>query len=172
MNGAQMLVVRRWVDLRSAAVRETTGAQQPRAGLGHRGSQDGPAEHADGEGDAEVGDQRLALAQQDIPGLDVPVHDPVLVRRVERVGHGGGDPRRLTHRQLLLPVHALAQRLPFHIRHHVEEEAIGFARVVQRQDVRVLELRRRLDLGQEALGADHGGQVRFEDLQRDVAIVP
>jgi hypothetical protein len=43
---------------------------------------------------------------------------------------------------------------PFHERYHVEEEAVGLSRVEERQDVRVLEVRRGLDLDQEALRTD------------------
>jgi hypothetical protein len=32
-------------------------------------------------------------------------------------------------------------------------------------------VRRRLDLGQEAVGSDHGGQLGFEDLEGDLPLV-
>ena len=35
----------------------------------------------------------------------------------------------------------------------------------------MLEVRRRLDLGQEPLGADDGSQLRLEHLQRDLPLV-
>jgi hypothetical protein len=43
--------------------------------------------------------------------------------------------------------------------------------VVQRQNVRVLELRRGLDLLQEPVGTDHGGQLGPQHLQCDLAVV-
>ncbi len=35
----------------------------------------------------------------------------------------------------------------------------------------MLQVRRRLDLGQEALGTDDGGQLGLQDLERDLALV-
>ena len=51
------------------------------------------------------------------------------------------------------------------------EEAVCFARVMERQDVRMLEIRRRLDLGQEPLRTDDCSQLRLQHLQRDLALV-
>ena len=137
-------------------------------GLGHPGA----AGLARGERDAEVGDQRLAVVQQDVLGLDVAVDDAVAVRVVERGGDLAGDPDRVVDRELLLPVEPVAQRLALDERHDVEEEAVGLARVEQREDVRVLEVGGELDLGQEPLGADHGGELGTQHLERDLAVVP
>ena len=43
--------------------------------------------------------------------------------------------------------------------------------VEERQDVRVLEARGGLDLGEEPLGADYGGQLRPQHLHRDLTVV-
>src|SRR4029078_1143376 len=45
------------------------------------------------------------------------------------------------------------------------------ARVMERQDVRMREPRRRLDLEQEAFGADTRGELLAQDLDRDGAVV-
>jgi hypothetical protein len=42
---------------------------------------------------------------------------------------------------------------------------------MQRDDVRMLEIRRRLDLGEKPLGAEGRGEFGVEDLERDLAIV-
>ena len=55
--------------------------------------------------------------------------------------------------------------------HDVEQEAVGLARVEERQDVRVLEVGGELDLGQEPLGADHGGELGAQQLERHLAVV-
>ena len=47
----------------------------------------------------------------------------------------------------------------------------GFARVQQGQDVRMLEIRGDLDLAVEPLGAERGGEVRTQDLDRDLPLV-
>src|SRR5687767_4644904 len=42
---------------------------------------------------------------------------------------------------------------------------------MQRKDVRMLKVRGCLDLREKSLGADHGGKLRFQDLDRDLSIV-
>ena len=70
------------------------------AGLGHP-----PAgRRAHRQRDAEVGDHRPAVLQQDVLGLDVAVDHAVAVRVVERVGHVGGDPHRLVDAELGLAI--------------------------------------------------------------------
>ena len=73
--------------------------------------------------------------------------------------------------RLFLPREPIAHRFALDERHHVEQEAVRDARIEERQDVRMLQIRRRLDLGEKALGADHGGQLGAQDLHRDLAIV-
>ena len=51
-------------------------------------------------GDAEVGDDRLALVEQDVFRLDVPVDDAEAVGVAERGGDRPGDPERDVHREL------------------------------------------------------------------------
>ena len=136
-------------------------------GLGHPVA----ARLARGEGDAEVGHQRSAVVHQDVLGLDVAVDHAVPVGVVQRRGDLGGDPDRVGHGELLLPVEPAPERLPLDEGHDVEEEAVGLARVEQRQDVRVLEVGGELDLGQEPLGADHGRELRAQQLERDLAVV-
>ena len=137
------------------------------ARLGHAGA----ARLAGGERDAEVGHEGGAVVEQDVLGLDVAVDDVVPVRVVQGGGHLARDPHRVGHRQLLLPVHPVADGLAFDVRHDVEEEAVGLAAVEERQDVRVLEVGGGGDLAQEPLGADDRGQLRPEHLDRHLAVV-
>ncbi len=123
------------------------------------------------ERDAEVGHQRRAVVQQDVLRLDVAVHHPVPVRVVQRARHLVGDPDRVGHRQLLLAGEPVAQRLALDERHDVEQVAVGLARVEQRQDVRVLQVGRELDLGQEPLGADHRRELGPQHLERHPPVV-
>jgi len=91
--------------------------------------------------------------EQDVLGLDVAVDDVVLVGVAQGIGHLAGDLERVGKRKLPLPLESVAEGFPLHVGHYVIQEARGRARVVQRQDVRVAQLRRDLDLAQESLGA-------------------
>ncbi len=73
---------------------------------------------------------------------------------VERRGHLGGDPHGVGHGQLFLPGEPVAQRFTGHEGHDVEEEGVRLAGIEKGEDVRVLEVGRELDLGEEPLGPD------------------
>ena len=121
--------------------------------------------------DPEVRDDRVPLVQQDVLGLDVAMDDVVAVRVVERVGHLAHDSHRLLDRQGAVGLHSLPQREPLHHRHHVEQEAVGFSRVVQGKDVRVRQSRREPDLTHEALASEGFGEVGLEHLDGHRAVV-
>src|SRR5438270_858407 len=93
------------------------------------------------------------------------------VRRLEPIGDFAGDAQRFIERQSVLALEPVAQRFAFDIWRDVEQQSIGFARVQQRQDVRVTELCGDLDLAEKAVGAERVGQLGLEDLDRDEAVV-
>ena len=126
---------------------------------------------AHGQGDPEVRDQGSPLVNQDVGGLDVSVDDFVPMSVVERLGQVRRDLHRFIHRKLLLAVDALPERFPFDVGHHVEEEAVRLARIEQRQDVRVSEVRGGLDLRKEAFGTHHRSQIGLQNLESYVAVV-
>ncbi len=86
--------------------------------------------------------------------------DATAVGVVQRGRHVPPDLHRLFHRELLFPDQEVAKGLAFHERHDEVEERmaaigpVGPARVVQGEDVGVLEPRGNLDLTQEPLGAE------------------
>jgi hypothetical protein len=125
---------------------------------------------ADGPSDPEIGDPCMSSAEQDVLGLDIPVDDIVLVREVERVRHFPRDLNGVVDGELLLAIQAVAQRLALDIRHDIEKKPVGLARIVERQDVRMFEAGGELDLAQEPLAADRGGQLGLEDLDRHRAV--
>ncbi len=96
---------------------------------------------------------------------------PLPVRVVQRRRHAPRDLDRLLDPQLLLAVQLVAQRVALDVRHHVIQERLRLARIVQRQDVRVLQVGGDLDLVQEPLGPDHRGQLGPQHLERDLAVV-
>jgi hypothetical protein len=100
---------------------------------------------------AEVGHQRVTAAQENVLRLHVAVHNAVLVGVRERVRDLARDPEGFLERELGLANEPVAQALALDVGHGIPQEPCGLARVVQRQDVRVLEPRCRLDLKQEAL---------------------
>ena len=140
---------------------------EAQARLGHAA----PGRCTHRERDAEVHHHGAPVIQQEILGLDVAVDHAMAVRVIERLGHLAGDAYRLLHTELRLAVELVADRLPFDVRHHIEEEPVRGAAVEERQDVRMLQARGGLDLHQEALGAEHGGEFGLEDLHRHLAVV-
>ena len=61
--------------------------------------------------------------------------------------------------------------MPVHDGHHVVEKALGFARIVQRKDVRMLQPGRDLDLPEEALRTHRRRQLAAQHLHGDFASV-
>ena len=124
-----------------------------------------------GEGDAEIGHQGGPVLQQDVLRLDVAMDHALAVGVVEGGRDFPGEPQRVVHRELPLPAQPGPERFPGDVGHHVVEQAVGVTRVDQPQDVGMLEVGRDLDLGQEALPADHGGELGMQHLDGDLAAV-
>ena len=97
----------------------------------------------------------------------------------EGVAEQGDQAHRLVHRELALALEAGAEGLAFHVGHDVIEETSTRAvarvprlsRVEQRQQVGVLQVGGDADLGQEAFGAEDGGELGAEDLEGHLAVV-
>ena len=139
------------------------GLRQLVAGLG-----------SDGARDAEVGDQCMALREQDVLGLHVAMDQALAVGVVERVADLPHQTERLRHGKGPLTRESLAQRLALHVRHDIEgpgRRLLGGAGVEQGQDVGVLKPRQDLDLEQEALRAPADEDLGAQDLDGDRAVV-
>ena len=93
------------------------------------------------------------------------------MRVIERTGDFPRDAHRVGNRQLVLAFEACSQRLTGNHGHHVVEQAVGITAVEQRQDVRVLQPRRRLDFGEEAIAAECSTEIGVQHLDGDVAVV-
>ena len=102
-------------------------------------------------GDAEVGDDRLALLQQDVFRLDVAVDHLEPVGVGERAGDGTSDAKRHVERERTFALEPVAERLAAGVRHHEVQQAVTFAGIVQRQDLGVGQAGGDPDLPQEAL---------------------
>ena len=121
------------------------------------------------ERDAEVGDDRMPAFEQDVLRLDVPVDHAAAVRVAQGIRHLARDGQGVVQRELLLAVHAGAQGLALHERHHVEEPSARLAGIVQRQDMWMPQVRGGLDLALEALTSQEFRELGAEHLDRDLA---
>ena len=98
--------------------------------------------------------------------------DVLAVRVVERVGHLAGEPERPAERDPPLGDELVAQGAALDVWGDVVEEPVGFARVVERQQMGMVEPRGDPDLPEEALGAEHFGKPSLQHLERDHPVVP
>src|SRR5688572_22180577 len=151
---------------------------------------------ARGERDAEVRDERSAVVQQDVLWLDVAVNDAAAVGVIERARHFGCYPHRVSDGELLVASQPVPERLAFDEGHDVVQKGRGgrvgrggrgtsrfgiatlatlpnrdHSGVEQWQDVRMLQVRGELDLLEEPVGAQDGGELGVEDLDGDLAAV-
>ena len=79
-----------------------------------------------GAGDAEIGElDHLGVGDEQIPGLDVAVDDPVAVGVVEAAARLGDDLHRLVHLEPTPVPQQLRARVPGHMLHHDEVLVLG-----------------------------------------------
>ena len=141
-----------------------------RTRLGERSPGRERARRREGLGNAEVRDHRRARGDEDVLGLDVAMHHAGVVRMLERLEHvaqhfgGFADCERAAREPR-------AQRFAAHVRHDVVQQAVRHAGIQQRQDMRMLQLRRGLDLGEEPLTPERCAKVRMQHLDGDIAVV-
>ena len=114
--------------------------------------------------------------EEDVLGLDVPVHEPQAVSVAQGIGHFSGDLKSVLQRQLLFASQPAAQGFTLHVGHGVvgtREAGPVFdrSRVVQRQDVGMGELGGDLDFAEEALGPQGLSQLGTQHLEGNPAVV-
>lgn len=68
-------------------------------------------------------------------------------------------------------VETRAQTLALDVRHHVPEKPFCRTRIEEREQVRMLKIRRDADLAQESLGAQYSAELGIEHFERDQAVV-
>src|SRR5262245_1480433 len=99
------------------------------------------------------------------------MNDPLTVRIFQRAGQGQGYVHRLVDRQLLLAIEPGTQRLSLDIRHYVIEQSVRTTGVEQRQEVRVLQVGRDPNLGQESVCTEKSAELWSKNFQCDFAVV-
>ena len=95
----------------------------------------------------------------------------------ERIGRLARDPERVRHGELGLPAEPVAQALAPDEGHGEPEQGRRpghgqLAGIEHREDVGMLEPGGEVDLAEEALGAQGGGELGVEHLDRDRPVVP
>ena len=95
----------------------------------------------------------MPALEENVLRLDVAMDDADRVGVLQGVGDLAGNAQRIVERKLALAVEPSAKCLAPHVRHHVVEQRVRGPAVEEREDVRVLEPRRRPDLAQEPLAA-------------------
>ena len=121
---------------------------------------------------AEIADERVSFGKQDVLRLDVAMDDVARVRVRQRVSDLAREPNRLVYRERSVARDAAAQRLTRDVRHHKEERALPLTRVVEGEDVRMLQAREERDLATKALGRLTVGDFGVDELERDLTVVP
>ena len=122
-------------------------------------------------GEAEVEDLDLPVGRElDVGGLEVAVDDPLLVRRLERLGDLPRDGEGLVERQRAA-LQPFGEVFALDELHDEGADAARLLEAVDRGDVGVLQLGQDLRLAlepREAVGV--GGERLGEDLDRDLAL--
>ena len=113
------------------------------------------------------------LVEQDVRRLHVAVDEPLRVRGVERVGDLRGDRDRARRLERALATQQRLQVGPVDVAHRDEEAAVGLARLVDRDDVRVVEARGEPRLAEHPLAEPFVvGEALAQQLQGDRALEP
>src|SRR6185437_15639113 len=113
----------------------------------------------------------MSILEQNVLGLDVAVHDAASMSVRERICSLARDANSVCDRKLLVTLQPSAQCLAFHERHHVEQQSVGASRIEQRQYVRMLKIRRELDLLEKSFRSEHRRELCVQDLYGNLAMM-
>ena len=95
----------------------------------------------------------MAAGEEHVVRLDVAMDDPARMCVRQGVTDVAEDEHYLFRCQRTVARQSLAQREPRFIWHHVVQGAVGLSRIVERDDVRMLQLRHDLDLAEKSIRA-------------------
>src|SRR5689334_20650147 len=86
-------------------------------------------------GDSKVRKHRMMMQEQNVFGLNVPVHEAKTVGVPQRLTYLPSDPQCLLHRKLPFPIESLPEGLTLDIGHYIVEKTVMSARVEEWQYV-------------------------------------
>jgi hypothetical protein len=89
----------------------------------------------------------------------------VAVRVIERARYRRGEANGVLNWELLLTVNPVSKTFAIDERHHIEQQSVGFSRVEQGKEIRMLEAGRYLDFGEKPLDAEDRGQLGLSTLR-------
>lgn len=95
--------------------------------------------------ETKIGHDGGSLGEKDFLGFDIAMQDVAPVRICQRLCHVPGDAHRVGYRKLVLARQAIAERFTFDEGHHVVQQIVAGAGVVERQDMGVRQLGGDLD---------------------------
>ena len=129
-----------------------------------------------GARDAEVREHGVTVREQNVLRLHVAMHEALPMREVETGADFLSDAERVLQRQRpppppLVLEQALAQRAAGHVRLHVVQHASSFARIDERNDVGMGQLRGDADFTKEPFGPESRGDLRAQNLDGHLATV-
>ena len=93
-----------------------------------------------GERDSKIGHECMTVLKENVLRLDVAVHDAAAVRIIERVGGFARYSNGIRYGKLLVTIQSTAERLTFHVRHDIVQQAIRASAVEQRKNMRMLKV--------------------------------
>ena len=114
----------------------------------------------------------MTIVQQNIFGLDVAMNHTVPMCVAESTCDFVCYAQCVVDGKLALTVESCAKRFTFDIRHYVEQLAFDLPRIEQWENVRMLKSRSYMDLRQESLGAEYGGELGEENFYCDLSSMP
>ncbi len=142
-----------------------------RRGVARRAHDDPGVVGARRAGQAEVADLRLRLGrEQNVRRLDVAVNDPVFVGVGQAVANAFDDGDGLDRIDRAV-VGGIEERLAVHQLHHDVRHAVGIAKIIDANQVRMIEAGHRLGLAFEGLVELRVlAELARQDLDRDIAV--
>ena len=123
----------------------------------------------------EVGHERAPVdpVEQNVVGLDVPVHDPARMRVGQGIRHFQQPAAHVVHRQRPTLLHQRGEVVAIDARHHEEHEVPDFVDRIDGDDVRMAQLRGGLRFAQKARAhIAPERQLGWQQLDGDKALEP